>query len=495
MRWLYEHWTVPSSQTGVIDCKRVCGVWNVDVNGCMQSSGYMLNLWKTSIRRLPKKTSVKRILLLGLGAGVTIDFLHRRFPGCNITAVEWDQSMLEVMDRIHLFNPKHRPKILVGDAAQVVPTLNETFDLILFDLFQGPEIPSSVRSSAFFQSLYRLLDRDGFLLVNLYKHTEVLEHVKQSFSYQSSWTFLASTIAMFRPRGRGTLGDPVPEGYVPFRGIKEYLEREIQTEPFTTVVQSGEAYGFRYWCGFFFEKYYCDHEPVFDPASGPKRLVIWQPTTRTDMPPGWGRSFTQMNARLTGFADREAVADPVATWTENTRRQLKRFQSKQADWNMTTITLEEFLRVYRVSGMAPSIVDPLSTRLVKKAQTHGNLLHFFGCVSTKDGTLHGGFAVLDVPEGNQSIHIASFVLPTKAKQDGVGTALIHAWFEYAKEQGIRFLDFDLFRGPHEPKSWEGFSRFKGTFGTIFINYPYPLVRWAGTWRGFWEYLRIILRRS
>ncbi len=488
MSWFYEKWSVESEKNGEIRCVRSLGDWSVVVDGCEESSSYMVALWKQALKRVPRTAKIKRILMLGLAAGATIEMIHRRFPGCQITAVEWDPEMIKIMDRLRLFQPKHRPNILLGDAAQVIPALRETFDLILFDLYQGPVSPASVRQQSFFEALKVLLKREGYFLVNVYLQTSILETLRTLYAHQSSWMYRLNHVSLFRHVGLGTLGDPLPQGYCPFRGIKEYIERETGVDPSATMVGSPSVYGFRYWQGpACVEKYFGDIEPMLDDV-GPKRLVIWQPITRVDIPAGWRRSRVQMNAKVTGFVERKAENDPIRAWSTHARRQLKKFLAHQQDDHMVAFTLEQFLSAYRMSPMKGSIKQMMEKILIKKAQAHADRLYFFGCVSRIDQSIKGGFAALEIPEGNQSIHIASFV-NASSKHDGTGTGLVYEWFKDCERRHVRFLDFDLFAGAYDSRSWRGFSRFKGQFGTTFIKYPHPLLKWAGTWKAYFEHFK------
>lgn len=485
MSWFYEKWSVPSERNGRIDCIRALGKWSVDVNGTNESSSYMYGLWKQAVRHVPKTTSVKRILLLGLAAGSCVEMLHRRFPGCHVTAVEWDPVMIELMKKFRLFHPSHCPEILLGDAAEIVPTITHTYDLIISDLFRGPETPDQVKSSAFFASLRPLLARDGALLLNVYEQLEILNAADAHFSRQSTWKFHLNHVALYKPLGAGTVGDPLPPGYHPFRTRSEFWRRDVHAWPKTTFIEQNGICGIRSWSSpLCVEKYYGDIEPMID-LSGPKRLIIWQRTRRTDRPTGWRRSFAQMNASVTGFVDLEATDNRAFAWSDHAKRQLKRWEARQHDWELTEPTREEFMRVYMTNPLRKSLRDLHRMIIDQKATAHGDRLHFMALKRRSSGTIEAGFVYLDIPELNQSVHIASYILPS-AKTDGVGTGLVDVWFKKTIASGLRFADFDLFRGPHDPREWNGFTRFKSQFGTRFIRYPLPLIRWTGTWK---EYIR------
>ena len=96
---------------------------------------------------------------------------------------------------------------------------------------------------------------------------------------------------------------------------------------------------------------------------------------------------------------------------------------------------------------------------------------------TPQGAAIAGLAVLDIPEAKMAVHIIAFYTKA-ARHSPVNYGLIDHWFQDAIKKGWTYVDFDVFRGPHEPRAWEGFSRFKSQFGTRFILYPNPLFRWV-----------------
>jgi lipid II:glycine glycyltransferase (peptidoglycan interpeptide bridge formation enzyme) len=94
-----------------------------------------------------------------------------------------------------------------------------------------------------------------------------------------------------------------------------------------------------------------------------------------------------------------------------------------------------------------------------------------------DGVAIAGLCTLDIPETKTSVHIIAFYRP-EARTSNANYGLIEYWFQDALAKGWNYLDFDVFRGPGDPRRWNGFSRFKGQFGTRFIIYRNPLMRFA-----------------
>ncbi|MBI5654742.1 class I SAM-dependent methyltransferase [Candidatus Uhrbacteria bacterium] len=474
MSWFHEAFGVESEFNGKIECRRLFGSWDVSAGGILQSGEYITKMWKKAVRRVPMN-GIKKILVLGLGAGGCLGPLHKRFPKSRITVVEIDPVMVGIAKRLKMYPADCKPEILLGDAAEILPRLDSKFDLIIWDLFVAGHTAKIIRDSGFVQKIAEKLERDGHVIVNYYREPEELALFDVSLSRHGSWKYLYNGLALYRHFGRGRVGEALPDGYVPYRGVRDFLERECGSEKMVGTSGNAGCAGTRWKHGpFNFEGYTSDIEPQIDPH-GPRRLVIWQPITRTDKPNGWHRSWIQMNPNVTGFADLRETDPYWASWTAHAQRHRERWLKEGMD--IHEITGREFLEAYR----SPSVKIELKTfqaRLVeKKIKRHGERMVFFGAFG-EVGNLIAGLAALDIPEANQSVHIASFMLP-ETKRTSVGVGLVDAWFGRCLSRSLRFADFDLFWSWGDPWSWRGFSRFKGQFGVTFIRYPKPLIRFAG----------------
>lgn len=475
MSWFHEVFSIDSEYNGKIECRRLFGSWDVSAGGILQSGQYITEMWKRAVKKIPKN-GVKKILVLGLGAGGCLGPLHKRFPKSRISVIEIDPAMVEIARRLKMYPREYRPQIIVGDAAEVLPRLEAKYDLIIWDMFVAGRTASIIRDSGFVEKISEKLERDGYLIVNYYREPEELVLFDVSLSRHGSWMYLYNGLALYRHFGCGNVGELLPEGYIPYRGVGKFLEREIAGEKNSVILDSGGCAGTRWKHGpFNFEGYTSDMEPIID-QSGPRRMVIWQPITRKDKPTGWRRSWIQMNPNVTGFADLRETEPYWASWTPHAQRHREHWLKKSGK-SIREIQGGEFLEVYR----SPRVKIELKTfqaRLVeKKMQKHGERMVFFGAFD-EAGKLFAGLAVLDIPEANQSVHIASFMLP-EVRKSSVGTGLVDAWFRRCLDKGFCFADFDLFWSWGDPWSWRGFSRFKGQFGVKFIRYPKPLIRFAG----------------
>src|SRR3989344_5978756 len=155
MGFFWETRTYQSEKNGTIHCRRFFGRWRVTVDGFDETTPYTNRMWKRALRRVSKKSGVKRVLLLGLGAGGAIAYLYRRFRNATITAVEWDPVMITLADELGFFPRERRPRIIQGDAAVLVPELTEKFDLIIVDLFRGRKVDAALSDASFIAGIAR----------------------------------------------------------------------------------------------------------------------------------------------------------------------------------------------------------------------------------------------------------------------------------------------------------------------------------------------------
>jgi hypothetical protein len=474
MGWLYEAFSLPSKKNTAIKCTRRFGSWEVVGGGFFQSSDYVTKMWKRAISRVPRE-GIRRILVLGLGGGGCIAPLCKRFPRAKITAIEWDPIMVEAAYRMGMYGKK--PDILVGDARRLVPELSGMFDLILGDIFQGSEPFQTLRDAEFFASVTAKLEREGYFILNGFRNPEIFGVARQVMGEHRNWRFRYNRLALFRHFGRGCVGDPLPHGYVPYRGVEAYLKRECPDSGHgQTRVGSGDCTGSTWHHGpLWFEGYTSDVEPQPDPR-GPKRVVIWQPVSRLDKPTGWRRSWVQMNPNLTGFVDLRQAEPYWSAWTSHAQRHRKRWLADRR-FEIREVTAEAYMHIYRSRAVRLRMKSFHVWLLEKKIKKHAGLMVFLGAFD-QTGKMVAGFAALDIPEADQSYHVASFILP-EVKKTSVGTGLVDAWFRRCLDKGYRFADFDLFWSFGDPWSWRGFSRFKSQFGVTFIRYPKPLFRFVG----------------
>ena len=261
---------------------------------------------------------------------------------------------------------------------------------------------------------------------------------------------------------------------------KEYILRDCKRTERLQLSGHEGCWGLRWRMGpFWFENFFGDAEPPVE--DGPKRLIIWQPVSREDAPPGWHKTRFLNHIKMTGFAMVSRTEPYWNNWSDHAKRHRKKWVAEKDQWEEFEPTLEEFIAAYKKAPMDPVLrvlyIDLLKSH--KRAQ--GEHLHVVG-MRRAGGPIEAGFVHVDAPEARQSKHFISFIARS-ARSTSVGTGMMDNWFLHALGSGIDLLDFGVYWTKGDPRSWKGFSRFKSQFGITFVHYPYPCWRIAGSWKG------------
>lgn len=445
----------------------------------------MTNILLSLLSHIPKEAFPHTILLLGLGAGGIIPKLLKRYPGSRITSIEWDHRMVELAKKIGNFPSSNRHKVIIGDAADIVPQLSDRYELIIFDLFKGSSITPSLITKEFCFSLKRILHRGGYLCVNAFMDKQLLHILSTEFKKIDCWKKSWNTLVIFRHQDEAHIISALPDGYQSHRNNVAYLQREASTRKNFRVIEQNGIIGLRWNHGFMhFEKYFGDTEPRIDP-NGPKRMVIWQRERTLDVPCGWKRPWISMDLMMYGFSDIQEYDPYWKGWSTHAQRHRKKWHEQQ-EWELFESSHELFYEGYKKAKKDFLLKTMMIDYVKKYVKKHGSLVHFLGA-RRKNGNapIEAGFAYLDIPEAQQSLHLASYILES-AKVSPAGVGLMDEWFATAAKRGVRFLDFGVFRQKGEPRSWRGFTRFKGQFNIQYLKYPYALVRWTGSYRALFH---------
>ncbi|MDO9237541.1 MAG: fused MFS/spermidine synthase [Aquabacterium sp.] len=112
------------------------------------------------------------ILMIGLGGGSMVKYLHKHLPDADITAVEINQGVIDMRHEFHIPNESQRLRILCADGARFVAKPTRLYDVILVDGFTGQGLPDALCSRSFYQHCRAALTPDGMLVANVQADTE-----------------------------------------------------------------------------------------------------------------------------------------------------------------------------------------------------------------------------------------------------------------------------------------------------------------------------------
>ena len=114
-----------------------------------------------------KIKNLDSILVLGVAGGSVIKTLVNEinYKG-EITGVEIDPIIISLANKYFNLDEIQNLKIIIDDANKFVQKTNQTFDLIIIDIFQDNSMPEFLFESEFIKNTKFLLNPDGYLLFN-----------------------------------------------------------------------------------------------------------------------------------------------------------------------------------------------------------------------------------------------------------------------------------------------------------------------------------------
>ncbi len=130
----------------------------------------------------------RRCLLLGLGGGDLVRYLHHQIPSCKITAVELDAEMAAVSQHYFALPDASNIRLVIEDAADFIAASKRPVDTLLVDIYSHNRMPALLQEDTFYYSCYRALSRDGIMVINLLinhgqeLHT-LLRKIRQQFHH------------------------------------------------------------------------------------------------------------------------------------------------------------------------------------------------------------------------------------------------------------------------------------------------------------------------
>lgn len=176
--------TVESVYSGPLEviCRK--GRYALCTNNAVYSYDDLYVNFSDSFERLDLEAyGLQNVLVLGLGLGSIPWLLEKKFHKIyNYTFVEIDQKIVNLAEHYTLSDLTAPYTICCEDALTYIKDCEQTFDMIIVDLFIDNTVPSVFESIDFLQNLKRLLRPEGLLLYNRLTDTpELLEQTTQFY--------------------------------------------------------------------------------------------------------------------------------------------------------------------------------------------------------------------------------------------------------------------------------------------------------------------------
>jgi spermidine synthase len=108
----------------------------------------------------------KRVVVIGLGAGMLPSTLTRRAPEIQTTSIEIDPEVVAVARKYFAFAPDANDRVLVGDGRRELDRQVDGADVIIVDAYYSDSLPFHLVTKEFDELCARKLGEDGVVAVN-----------------------------------------------------------------------------------------------------------------------------------------------------------------------------------------------------------------------------------------------------------------------------------------------------------------------------------------
>lgn len=468
LKKINEKKILESSKNGKIVFRKFFNKKEISASGCPQSGSYMARMWRKMLKTIPKDYKVKNILMLGVGGGSAIKEIYKKYKDAYIVGVEYDEIMMNFAKTFIFFKNKKNIELVLDDAVNFISKTDRKFDIIIIDLFNGSNPPSCCFEMKFIDGLKRVLEKDGYILLNYFMTKSLKDFFDNSFSCYKKTKYLANNLAVYKNFGQGNRKDLLPKYFLTKDQSKSYLKAICKNSKNVEVFDNNPL-GLLYKIGpLYFEKYCSDKEPRMKKSLFFK-IVVWKNFLNNKKEKGWIRlsnSFLQC-----GVVDLHNRKDDYSdSWSNHAKRHRKRWLSRDAiDFDIVEVDGETFIREYEKNNTIDFVMKfGLLKALEYNIKGDNNNVHLFCVKDKKSNKIVCGLGIIDYPDISLSTHHIAFI-NDDVRKTSVGFGIMDYWYKYCIKKDIRFLDFGIIAKKRDPKSWNGFSDFKKQFSPYLFN--------------------------
>lgn len=111
------------------------------------------------------------VLMIGLGGGSMLKYLHLHLPLAEFTVVEISQGVIGMRHEFHIPPDSERLHIVQADGAAFLKHAPRRYDLVLVDGFTGDGLPPALCSASFYRHCKAALTDEGMLVANVQADT------------------------------------------------------------------------------------------------------------------------------------------------------------------------------------------------------------------------------------------------------------------------------------------------------------------------------------
>lgn len=131
----------------------------------------------------------RQVLMLGLGSGDMIRYLHYALPKAAFQVVEADSALVHICREYFFLPNSDNVEITTAHAEQFMASTRKKFDTLLVDLFSHPDtLPPPLLDADFYKRCSDRLRADGIMVMNLItddadQFRRILWDIRQAFEH------------------------------------------------------------------------------------------------------------------------------------------------------------------------------------------------------------------------------------------------------------------------------------------------------------------------
>lgn len=139
------------------------GIWNPN-----SPDELISNYCRFTAIFLPAVTqSPRRVLFIGLGAGIVPRFLRKQFPETIIDIVEIDGDIPGIAKNYFGFNKDEKMNISIGDGRDFINRTKDKYDIVFIDAYNTTNIPFQLTTEEFYRKVHTALAPSGIMTANI----------------------------------------------------------------------------------------------------------------------------------------------------------------------------------------------------------------------------------------------------------------------------------------------------------------------------------------
>jgi len=112
------------------------------------------------------RPSIRRVCVIGLGAGTFPRRLAKLLPDATIDSVEIDPAVAQIAKQYFRFEETEKNRVTILDGRVFLARASEPYDLIVLDAFNATGVPFHLTTSEFFEAVKSRLTSEGVFAAN-----------------------------------------------------------------------------------------------------------------------------------------------------------------------------------------------------------------------------------------------------------------------------------------------------------------------------------------